>query len=175
MEELIDVLDENGIKTGKVATRNQVHAKGLWHRIVVIAIIDENGHILMQQRSSMVEIEPLKWDVTSAGHIQAGQTSKEAAIREVSEEVGLEIKEEDLKYLLTYNDMEKLENFLDSQFYDCYLVKLKNIDIDKIKMQEEEVSQVKICNVNEVKEMINNNKVVIRNELYAELLKYLKD
>lgn len=42
-------------------------------------------------------------------------------------------------------------------------------------MQEEEVSQVKICNINEVKEMINNNKVVIRNELYAELLKYLKD
>ena len=56
----------------------------------------------MQQRSSMVEKNPLKWDVTSAGHIQAGQTSKEAAVREVLEEVGLKIKEEDLKYILTY-------------------------------------------------------------------------
>ena len=174
MEELIDVLDENGNKTGEVAARNQVHTKGLWHRIIVVAVIDENGHILMQQRSSMVEINPLKWDVTSAGHIQAGQTSKEAAIREVSEEVGLEIKEEDLKYLLTYNDMEQLENFLDNEYCDCYLVKQRSIDVNKIKIQESEVKQVKICNINEVKEMIKSNKVVIRNEFYAELLKYLK-
>ncbi len=175
MEELIDVLDENGIKTGKVATRNQVHSKGLWHRIVVVAVIDENGHILMQQRAKTVETNPFKWDVTSAGHIQAGQTSKDAAIRELLEEVGIEVKEDDLNYLLTYKNKKILENYLDNQFYDCYLVKIKNIDMNKIKMQKEEVSQVKMCNVNEVKEMIKNDQVIIRNELYSELLRYLKD
>lgn len=51
MEELIDVLDENGNKTGKILTREQIHKKGLCHRIVVIAIIDAKGNILMQQRS----------------------------------------------------------------------------------------------------------------------------
>ena len=40
MEELIDVLDENGNKTGKIVTRKQVHEQGLWHRIIVVAIID---------------------------------------------------------------------------------------------------------------------------------------
>lgn len=99
MEELIDVLDENGNKTGEVETRNQVHNKGLYHRIVVVAVIDENGHILMQQRAKIVETNPFKWDVTSAGHIQAGQTSKDAAIRELLEEVGIEVKEDDLHYL----------------------------------------------------------------------------
>ena len=47
MEELIDVLNEDGTKTGKIVTRKEVHEKGLWHRIVVIAIIDEDRHLLM--------------------------------------------------------------------------------------------------------------------------------
>ena len=51
MEELIDVLDENGNRTGEILTREEIHQKGLCHRIVVIAIIDAKGNILMQQRS----------------------------------------------------------------------------------------------------------------------------
>lgn len=129
----------------------------------------------MQQRAKTVETNQLKWDVTSAGHISAGQTSKEAAIREVSEEVGLKVNEEDLHYLLTYKNKKDLGDYLDNQFYDCYIVKQKNIDITKIRMQESEVEQVKMCSLDEVKNMIDNNQVVTRNELYAELLKYLKN
>lgn len=33
MEELIDVLDENG-KTGEILPRSEVHKNGLWHRII---------------------------------------------------------------------------------------------------------------------------------------------
>ncbi len=45
MDELIDVLDENGIKTGEILPRSEVHKKGLWHRIIVIAIINEKNQI----------------------------------------------------------------------------------------------------------------------------------
>lgn len=173
--EQIDIIDENGNPTGKIATRDEVHSKGLWHKIIVVAVIDEEGHILMQQRAKTVETNKLKWDVTSAGHIQAGQTSKEAAIREISEEVGLKVKEEDLKYVLTYKNKKHLGEYLDNQFYDCYIVRQKNINITKIKIQESEVEQIKICNLKEVEEMLKNNKVVPRNEFYAELLKYLKN
>ena len=41
MEELLDVLDENGIKTGEVMPRSEVHKRGLWHRSIVVAIINE--------------------------------------------------------------------------------------------------------------------------------------
>lgn len=173
--EQIDIIDENGHPIGKIATRDEVHSKGLWHKIIVVAVIDEEGHILMQQRAKTVETNKLKWDITSAVHIQAGQTSKEAAIREISEEVGLKVKEEDLKYVLTYKNKKHLGKYLDNQFYDCYIVKQKNIDITKIKIQESEVEQIKICNLEEVEEMLKNNKVVPRNEFYAELLKYLKN
>ena len=50
-EELIDVLDENGIKTGQIMTRNEIHKQGLWHRAIVVAIINEKNEILLQQRS----------------------------------------------------------------------------------------------------------------------------
>lgn len=67
MEEQIDVLDENGMKTGEIVTRKEVHVQGLWHRIIVVAIIDKNGHLLMQQRSIKKETNPGKWDVSTAG------------------------------------------------------------------------------------------------------------
>ena len=40
-EELLDVLDSNGIKTGEILPRKEVHKKGLWHRIIVVAIVNE--------------------------------------------------------------------------------------------------------------------------------------
>lgn len=175
MEELIDILDENGTKTGEIETREQVHKKGLWHRIIVVAIIDKNGHLLMQQRSENKDSNPGKWDVSAAGHVSSGQTSIESAIREVSEELGIELSETDLKYLLTYKNNRKIkENYIDKQIYDCYIVNKQEIEIKNIKIQESEVEQVKLCNLKEVEQLISNQKVLNRDELYKVLIKYLK-
>ena len=140
MEELMDVLDENGNKTGEILTREQIHKKGLCHRIVVIAIIDAQGNILMQQRSKDKAQNPGKWDVTSAGHVSSGQTSTEAAIRETLEEVGIKVNEEELEYVLTYRNKENVEeDYIDDEIYDCYIVKRDKIDLRDIKVQESEV------------------------------------
>lgn len=40
-EEMIDVLDEKGEQTGRTATRTEVHTEGLWHRIAVVAVLDD--------------------------------------------------------------------------------------------------------------------------------------
>lgn len=175
MEELIDILDEKGNKTGEILTREQVHKKGLWHRIVVVSIIDKNGHLLMQQRSNNKESNPSKWDVSVAGHITSGQNSIEAAIREVSEELGMKIHKEELKYIFTYKNERKIkENYIDSQIYDCYIVNRDEIDISDIRIQESEVEQVKLCKLSEFKELIENKKTMDREELYSEIMKYLK-
>jgi len=47
-DELIAVLDENGVKTGEVVSRKEIHKNGLWHRSIVVAIINENNEILLQ-------------------------------------------------------------------------------------------------------------------------------
>ena len=50
MEEIFDILDENGVETGKTATRKEVHEKGLWHRAVYGFIFNEKGDVLLQKR-----------------------------------------------------------------------------------------------------------------------------
>ena len=175
MEELMDVLDENGNKTGEILTREQIHKKGLCHRIVVIAIIDAQGNILMQQRSKNKTKNPRKWDVAAAGHVSSGQTSTEAAIRETLEEVGIKVNEEELEYVLTYKNEENVEeDYRDNQIYDCYIVKREQIDLTDIKMQESEVEQVKLCNLKEFREIIENGNIMERDELYKKIIEYLK-
>lgn len=175
MEELIDVLDENGNKTGEILTREQIHKKGLCHRIVVIAIIDAKRNILMQQRSKNKAKNPEKWDLAAARHVSSGQTSTEAAIRETLEEVGIKINERELEHIFTYRNKENVEeDYIDNQIYDCYIVKRDKIDLKDIKMQESEVEQVKLCNLKEFNQIIENGNIVERDELYKKIIEYLK-
>ena len=175
MEELIDVLDENGNVTGEILTREQIHKKGLCHRIVVIAIIDTQGNILMQQRSKNKAKNPGKWDVAAAGHVSSGQTSTEATIRETLEEVGIKVNEEELEYVLTYKNKENVEeDYRDNQIYDCYIVKRDKINLRNIKVQESEVEQVKLCNLKEFNQIIENGNIMERDEFYKKIIEYLK-
>lgn len=91
MPEMIDVLDENGIKTGQIVTRDEVHRKGLWHRCIVVAILNDKNEILLQQRSQEKLTNPGKWDVAAAGHVDAGEDALSTVIRETSEEIGVNI------------------------------------------------------------------------------------
>ena len=51
MEELVDVLDEKGMYTGKIETRANCSKKGLWHKAVCLFIINSKGQVLLQKRS----------------------------------------------------------------------------------------------------------------------------
>lgn len=174
MEEMIDVLDENGVKTGEIITRKETHKKGIWHRCIVVAIIDSNNEILMQQRSYKKDTNPGKWDVSVAGHISSGQTSLEAAIREVEEEVGIHLNKEDLQYIFT-SKKESIpkEDYISRHFYDFYIAKINKIDIEHITLQECEVESAKLVNKEEFKYMVENENMVNRDEIYKVLLEYL--
>ena len=78
-KELIDVLDENGVKTGEVLSREEIHKKGLWHRAIVVAIINEKNEILLQQRADNKEKNAGMWDISVAGHISNGNDALSAA------------------------------------------------------------------------------------------------
>ena len=59
MEEKFDVLNERGEFTGKIATREECHKKGLWHRAVYAFIIDDNKNILLQKRRQIKNYGPI--------------------------------------------------------------------------------------------------------------------
>lgn len=106
IEELIDVLDENGIKTGEVLPRSEIHNRGLWHRAIVVAIVNGDNEVLLQKRSATKKKNPGMWDISVAGHISAGQDSLSAAAREINEEVcinlGYNVSIRDFRYMFSF-------------------------------------------------------------------------
>ncbi|MDH3796768.1 MAG: NUDIX domain-containing protein, partial [Flavobacteriaceae bacterium] len=106
MDEWVDILDENGNATGRTCLKSEAHAKGWFHPCVHIWFYTSNGDILVQQRGANKKTYPLLWDVSVAGHMAAGETSEEAALREVEEEIGLRIKEADLQQVGVYKSLK---------------------------------------------------------------------
>ena len=96
MEEYIDILTKEGNPTGESAPKSKIHQKGYYHNTAHIWFYTKSGEILLAQRAASKTICPLLWDVSVAGHIDAGETVEVAAIRETKEEIGLDISENDL-------------------------------------------------------------------------------
>ena len=156
MEEKFDVLNELGEFTGEIATRDECHKKGLWHRAVYAFIIDDKGNILLQKRSKNKKLWPNMWDVTVGGHVDAGEFGRQALIREVKEELGIEIKDDDVKYLIGSTSINEQGDIINKNYNECYLI-TKNIDISDIKIQKEEVSEVRYFSKDELLKRISNN------------------
>lgn len=154
--EYFDVLNEYGEFTGKIVTREECHEKGLWHRSVYAFIFNEKGEVLLQKRSSNKKLWPNLWDITAGGHVLSGEFGMQALIREVKEELGLDIKEDEIKYLVGSTSSNIKGKIKNNHFNECYIV-TKNIDISQLKLQEEEVSDVKWFTKQEILERIENN------------------
>lgn len=87
MEECVDVLDENGNKTGIVKTRKEVHTTGEWHKVAFVFVVNSNGEIILQKRSAEKSTNPNKWTASASGHLTAGDSDIEGALRELEEEI----------------------------------------------------------------------------------------
>ncbi len=177
-EELIDVLDENGIKTGEILPRSEVHKKGLWHRSIVVAIINEKNEILVQQRSENKEKNAGKWDISVAGHISTGQDSLMAANREISEEVsvalGFNVEVKEFRFMYSFRKEQEIRSdFIERQFYDFFILRQDGLNINNLKFQVSEVQAIKFVSASELNEMRENGLLVPRDEVYDVLIDYL--
>lgn len=99
MIELLDVLDEKGVATGKSVPRPEVHKNGLWHatvHIYVYSIVNNMPQILVHLRSASKDLYPNTWDPVLGGHVKSGNTATQTAIEELSDEIDLSISSKDL-------------------------------------------------------------------------------
>ncbi|EDK72288.1 NUDIX hydrolase [candidate division TM7 genomosp. GTL1] len=85
---LIQVVNDHDEPTHG-ATKEELWRQNLPHRIVKIVIEDETGRILLQRRSPNKIPFPDNWDVSVAGHVDEGEDYEQAALRELSEELGI--------------------------------------------------------------------------------------
>ena len=152
--ELWDIYDRNRNKTGKTIKRGERLQKGEFHLIVHIWIKNSNNEFLIQQRSEKVK-NPLVWS-TTGGSAVAGEDSFTAALREVKEELGIDLTKEK-GYLFEEGIYEE-----DNQQYlsDTYLYFI-DLDIKDLKLQTEEVKQVKFEKMSIIKQMMANNQFFI--------------
>jgi len=89
--ELFDIVDKDDNVVGR-ATRGEVHRnKNLIHRSVGVAILNSRGEIFLQQRSVTKDTDPGLWTISCSGHVLAGDDYRVTAIRELKEELGLDL------------------------------------------------------------------------------------
>lgn len=142
MTELLDVLDEEGNLTENVETKAEIYKKGLWHRSVHIWIINDNKELLVQKRNPNKKTFPNLWAISSAGHVVAGETSIESGLRELKEELDIDATKEELEYLFTIKRVQPHNDSYIRVFDDVYLLH-RDIDVDKTKLQVEELTDIK--------------------------------
>ncbi|EFC47745.1 predicted protein, partial [Naegleria gruberi] len=88
--ELIEVFTSAGEPTGRGEPRSKIHSEGIWHNTVHTWVLETStGKLLVQRRSPNKLNHPNQWDTSSAGHISFGQSSDEASVREIEEELGI--------------------------------------------------------------------------------------
>lgn len=104
-EDIFDVVDEYDNVIDQKA-RSVVHAEGLKHRAVHVLVFNEENELFMQKRSMNKDTWPGAWDASCTGHVDAGETYKEAAFRELEEELGWQPSNE-LEFLFKLNPCEE--------------------------------------------------------------------
>lgn len=171
--ELIDILDEDGNKTGTTSTIKELHKSGEWHKIVGIIICDFNNRILIQRRSLKEISSPGKWDIAAAGHVNSGECEIEAIKRELFEEIGLNLEDNQIKYFMSYKKEVSNETVNKKHLEDIYISQISPININEFKIQKEEVEEVKWVSINELKDMMKKNSFISRDNLYERLFEYL--
>jgi isopentenyldiphosphate isomerase len=118
-----DMYKDRPISTHEFKTRQRVHQDHDWHRSVHVWIIDAPRQLVaLQKRSPQKDTFPNRWDISAAGHMEANYSrsddddethtnnstshhssfsSRETAVREVAEELGISIQASDLEFAFT--------------------------------------------------------------------------
>ena len=176
MIEYFDVLNEKGEFTNQIKNREVCHNKGLWHKAVVVFIIStDNKKVLLQQRSANKKLWPNLWDITAGGHVLSGEFGYQTVIRETKEEIGIDITKNDLEFIGGTRSENISGNIINRHFNEFYIVH-KDVDVNDIVLQEDEVQNIKWFDKEEVINRINDNYKDLTDKVgcWNYLLKYFE-
>lgn len=141
MGELLDIYDENLRHLG-IKDRDAVHRDGDWHRVFHCWVIyrDATGRdfMVLQKRGPDKDIFPNMLDVSVGGHYEAGESIAEG-IREIQEELGLEVDFDDLVPVGVRITVARFNGLIDREFADNFLL-VRDTDIQEYAYQRDEVA-----------------------------------
>lgn len=140
--EILKIFDEDQNAIG-TATRAEIHKMGYWHEVFHCWFIGKEAgidYIYLQLRSEKKQDYPNLFDITAAGHLLAEETVYDG-IREIKEELGIDVCFSDLVPLGMMPYSNTRENFIDRELANIFLYEYMN-DFHAFVLQEEEVSWI---------------------------------
>ncbi len=164
--ELFDLYTPDREKTGRTMVRGEPEPEGLYRLVVHVCIFDPQGRMLIQQRQPFKKGWSNLWDISVGGSAVAGDTSRSAAERETREELGLDI---DLS-----GERPTMTIYWEHGFDDYYVVN-QAVDMDSLRLQYEEVQQVRWATLEEILEMIDDGRFIPYKKSLIELLFFRRD
>ena len=152
--ELWDVYDINRNKTGRVIDRHSDERlkDGEYHLVTEAVIINDKGEILVTRRAGTKGKYPLMWECTGGSCVK-GEDTLQGILRELKEELGLNLKENEATFFKSLRD-DKAKDFKDIWVFR------KNIQPKDIKFTDGEVIDAKFVSIDEFEKMRNNKEIV---------------
>ncbi|MCI8332795.1 MAG: NUDIX domain-containing protein [Clostridiales bacterium] len=164
--EIWDLYDGNRAKTGEKAVRGEPLAAGKMRIVVSVCFLNGDGNMLIQQRQPWKGCYPDLWDISAAGSAIAGENSQDAAQREVMEELGYALDLSQFRPSFTMN--------FNHGFDDFYILK-RDIDLDTLTLQKEEVKAVRWAGKEEILSMIDQGIFVPYHKELIDLIFAMQD
>ena len=147
--EYLDIVDENGLPTGRTVARDTAHSEGIRHRTAHVWIVrgdKARREVLLQKRSMEKESFPGLYDTSSAGHIPAGDEPLMSALRELKEELGISASPEQLRFIGRFS-IDYVRDFRGRPFRDNEVtwvyVYTEPVDVSALTLQASEVDDVR--------------------------------
>lgn len=154
MEELVEILTEDGVPTGQAQPRSVAHSQGLWHKTVHIylyRILNSEVELLVHLRSKTKDLNPNKWDRCFGGHVKFGDTVEKTIENELQEEAGIQVERNHLMAGQVY----KNEKFPNNEFMAVYFYEF-NSDPATLTFNDGEVQQVKWMKIFDMRSSMKN-------------------
>ena len=174
--EMIDVVNENGVRTGEIVSRAEIHRKGLWHRVAMLCIVNSNNEMLLQQRHKNLNKFPGLWDLSVASHVQSGSDVVSTLLKEVNEEIGIQIEykvqAKDFRFITSFRNHHVYQDLIENQYYDLFVLR-KDIDLKDITFNDKEVQDVQWVNYTKLQKLIKAGVMHPRLEWVDEIVNYI--
>lgn len=159
--EFVDIYTAQRKLTGRTTERGTQLNDGEYRLVVHAALFNGEGKLLIQQRQPFKKGWGGLWDLTVGGAVTSGETSAEAIVRELQEELGLfwDLQDQPPTMSLTF----------DHGFDDIYLLR-GEVDLQKLRLQPEEVAQARWATQEEVHRMLCDGTFIPYHESLIALL-----
>lgn len=145
MIELWDLFDADRLPTGRTGVRQDGLVDGQLHVVVHVCLFNGAGQMLIQKRTLNKKDWPGLWDFTVGGSVHAGENSRQGAMREVREELGIELDLNGSRPSFTFN--------FEYGFDDFYLLH-REVDLMQLAVPNKEVDQVRWADLDEVLHLV---------------------